>query len=76
MRFPPAGSLRSVLKLCPLMRVVDFYLFVGLAAPVLFVHKGQICLNVGADERDSLCLQTVALALLQMGLRNHDGNTG
>ena len=72
MRFPSAGSLRAVLELCPLMRVVDLYLLVGLAAPVLFVHKGQICLNAGADERNPLLLQAFALSSPQMRL-GYDG---
>ena len=54
------------------MRVVDLYLFVGLAAPVLFVHKGQICLNAGADERNPLLLQAFALSSPQMRL-GYDG---
>ncbi len=36
---------------------VDLYVLVGLAAPVLLVHKGQICLNAGADKGNPLLLQ-------------------
>lgn len=70
--FPPAGLPQSVRQLCPFVRIVDLYVFVGLAAPVLLVHKGQICLNAGADKGNPLLLQSLALALLQVRL-GYDG---
>lgn len=66
MCFPSAGSLGSILELCPFVRIVDLYVLVGLAAPVLLVHKGQICLNAGTDKGNPLLLQSLALALLQV----------
>lgn len=74
--FPPAGLPQSVLQLRPFVRIVDLYVLVGLAAPVLLVHKGQICLNAGADKGDPLLLQSLALALLQVRLGYDGRHTG
>ena len=63
--FPPAGLPQSVRQLRPFVRIVDLYVLVGLAAPVLLIHKGQICLNAGADKGNPLLLQSLALALLR-----------
>ena len=71
MRFPP-GACVLVLVLCPFVWVVDLYVLAGRVAPAFFVHKGQICLNAGADEWNALRLQAIALALLQMSL-GYDG---
>lgn len=68
MRFLPAGLPQSVLQLRPFVWVVDLYVLVGRVAPVLFVHKGQVCLNAGADKRNSLPLQALALPPLQVRL--------
>ena len=76
MHFPLAGPPWSVLKLCPLVWLVDLYVFVGRTAPVLLVHKGQICLNAGTDKGDALLLQSLALALLQVRLGYDGRHTG
>lgn len=76
MCFPSAGSLGSILELCPFVRIVDLYVLVGLAAPVLLVHKGQICLNAGTDKGNPLLLQSLALALLQVRLGYDGRHTG
>ena len=70
--FPPAGLSQSVLQPCPFVWVVELYVLVGRVAPVLFVHKGQVCLNAGADERNPLSLQAFALSSLQVRL-GYDG---
>ena len=70
--FPPAGPPQSVLQLRPFVWVVDLYVLVGRVAPVLFVHKGQVCLNAGADKRNPLPLQALALPPLQVRL-GYDG---
>ena len=66
--YPGWRAYALILKLCPFVRIVDLYVLVGLAAPVLLVHKGQICLNAGADKGNPLLLQSLALALLQVRL--------
>lgn len=74
--YPGWRAYALILKLCPFVRIVDLYVLVGLAAPVLLVHKGQICLNAGADKGNPLLLQSLALALLQVRLGYDGRHTG
>ena len=70
--YPGWRAYALILKLCPFVRIVDFYVLVGLATPVLLVHKGQICLNARADKGNPLLLQSLALTLFQVRL-GYDG---